>query len=316
MEDFCEELMKYNSKAVRLKLRKIEFRKKYRTVLCCAGIIRQFKYKPFVKNMKIITVKNIMLNYKKYKKYCVKIGIGKKVDHVYIENVLKYHKLFKHKYYLCKNYDDFLNNLFLPSVLIKIRNCLENANIKLHSQEDGRVSSILDEKIIKKILEKNGIKFKNSKMRSWCDIAVYDKIHGIIPINIKTTTTTTCDNVGNFTVCVQSFTKEKLNPEKNYCNGEMSKKYCNSVSEGKTNTFWYKDYYFLVIDKRTSNHIIINGCNGLKQITSNPYNLPFQIKWNINEFYDFTRTTHKKFITLFKGRKKHGMRFFLVKWIN
>ena len=45
----------------------------------------------------------------------------------------------------------------------------------------------------------------------WYDIAVYDNIFEWIPVNIKTTTTQTHDNIGNLTLCVYAYTDEKIN---------------------------------------------------------------------------------------------------------
>ena len=36
----------------------------------------------------------------------------------------------------------------------------------------------------------------------WYDILAFDNMYNWIPINIKTTTTTTSDNTGNLAICV------------------------------------------------------------------------------------------------------------------
>ena len=56
----------------------------------------------------------------------------------------------------------------------------------------------------------------------WYDISAYDYIVGWIPINIKSTTTLSCDNTGNFAMCVHSYTDEELDLSKSYSNGKMS----------------------------------------------------------------------------------------------
>ena len=44
----------------------------------------------------------------------------------------------------------------------------------------------------------------------WYDILAFDFLVGWIPINIKSTTTLTSDNTGNFAMCVYSYTDENL----------------------------------------------------------------------------------------------------------
>tara|TARA_B110000503_G_C7020398_1_gene359519 strand:- start:72 stop:386 length:315 start_codon:yes stop_codon:yes gene_type:complete len=49
-----------------------------------------------------------------------------------------------------------------------------------------------------------------------------------------------------------------------------------------------KDYFFLVINKNDPTDIIINSILGLKEITPNINNLPFQIMWKNNRNYNIT----------------------------
>ncbi len=58
----------------------------------------------------------------------------------------------------------------------------------------------------------------------WYDILAFDYKYGWIPINIKTTTTLTCDNTGNLAMCVYAYTNELLDIHRNksYENGKMS----------------------------------------------------------------------------------------------
>lgn len=58
----------------------------------------------------------------------------------------------------------------------------------------------------------------------WYDLLAFDYIYGLIPINIKITTTITCDNTGNLAICVHAYTDEILDIYRNktYENGKMS----------------------------------------------------------------------------------------------
>ena len=48
-----------------------------------------------------------------------------------------------------------------------------------------------------------------------------------------------------------------------------------------------KDYYFLVLNKNNNKHVIVNSVKGLKKITPNINNLPFQVKWNVNQEFQY-----------------------------
>lgn len=116
----------------------------------------------------------------------------------------------------------------LPLIMYKIKKYLEFPLqiFKLSNQnEDGRINSCIDEDIIIKLLiEKFGDKIKKPKMRMWYDILAFDYMYGWIPINIKTTTMTTCDNTSNLAMCVYAYTDEILDIHRNktYENGIMS----------------------------------------------------------------------------------------------
>jgi hypothetical protein len=114
----------------------------------------------------------------------------------------------------------------LPLIMYKIKKYLKLQTFKFSNQtEYGRINSCIDEaEIIKLIIEKFGEKIKKPKMRMWYDILAYDYMYGWIPINIKTTTTITSDNTGNFAMCVYAYTDERLDIhiDKSYDNGKMS----------------------------------------------------------------------------------------------
>jgi len=48
-----------------------------------------------------------------------------------------------------------------------------------------------------------------------------------------------------------------------------------------------KDYFFLVLNKRDNKDIIINSVKGLSVLTPNINNLPFQVCWNKNRYYEY-----------------------------
>jgi hypothetical protein len=48
-----------------------------------------------------------------------------------------------------------------------------------------------------------------------------------------------------------------------------------------------KDYYFLVLNKNNNKQVIINSVKGLHKITPNINNLPFQVKWDVNQEFQY-----------------------------
>ena len=98
----------------------------------------------------------------------------------------------------------------LPLIMYKIKKYLKSQTFQFSTQnEDGRINSCIDEnEVIKLLIKKFNKKIKKPKIRMWYDILAFDYIYGWIPINIKTTTMKTSDNIGNLAMCVYAYTDE------------------------------------------------------------------------------------------------------------
>lgn len=146
----------------------------------------------------------------------------------------------------------------LPLIMYQIKTYLKSQAFKFSTQnEDGRINSCLDEDAIIKILfERFGEKIKKPPIRMWYDILVLDYMYGWIPINIKTTTTSTSDNTGNLAMCVYAYTNEVLDLHKSYENGKMSDVLFTKLKNGNYNTNHKKDYYFVVLNKTNGDVIV------------------------------------------------------------
>ena len=187
--------------------------------------------------------------------------------------------------YLCKI-------KMLPLFLRIIQNYLSSIMYLFsNSTDDGRINSFIDENNIIKILQSKygDNRIKIPKIRMWYDILIYDKIHGWLPVNIKSTTTLTNDNTGNLAMCVYAYTDQNLDlfNDKTYVNGKMSTIFIDKLRNEKYNYNFKKDYYFLVLNKTQPTDIIINSIKGLNIIHANNNNLPFQICWNKNRYYEY-----------------------------
>lgn len=186
----------------------------------------------------------------------------------------------------------------LPNSLYIIKNILDNHDIKLcNENDDGRVNSCMDEDEVVKILFKElPTRIYIPNIRMWYDILVRDYRYGWLPINIKSTSMQTSDNVGNLAMCVYAYTNEPLDLYKHYQNGKISQILLQKLKDKEYNLIDKKDYYFVVIGKK-NNDIIINSIKGLTYLTPNINNLPFQVLWNKNRIY--ARKTIYENISLF-----------------
>ncbi|MGL2879166.1 restriction endonuclease [Helicobacter pylori] len=139
--------------------------------------------------------------------------------------------------------------------------------------QDGRLnSSVNEEEILNTI--KDHFPIQLPKAREWWDFS-FKKNDIFYPVNIKTTTTKTADNL----------------------NGKLGIYYalCGLVTEFNNEIAWEKyfqklhkdlgkntnrDYYFLIINKNDPEDVFINSLKGIQ--TLQPNNLPFQCKWDNN----------------------------------
>lgn len=187
----------------------------------------------------------------------------------------------------------------LPLIMYKVKNYLiknkDDINFSKETNE-GRINSSLDEKNIIDILKKKyNDKIIIPKSRMWYDILLFDNKYKWIPINIKTTSMNTSDNTANLAMCVYAYTNEilEINGKKTYENGEMSDILYSKLKNKLYNYNYKKDYYFIVFNKNNSSDIIINSLKGLKILTPNINNLPFQVCWNKNKEFTYDIITNK-----------------------
>jgi hypothetical protein len=186
----------------------------------------------------------------------------------------------------------------LPLMLYQIQKYLKSVDFEFSSQnEDGRINSCIDEDgVITLLTNKFGTKIKKPCIRMWYDILVFDLIYGWLPVNIKTTTTTTSDNTGNLAMCVYAYTDDitiDIERNKTYENGKMSELLFEKLKTKKYNKNNKKDYYFVVLNKSVKNDVIINSVKGLTLLTPNNNNLPFQVNWGKNRDFHYENIDKK-----------------------
>jgi hypothetical protein len=181
--------------------------------------------------------------------------------------------------------------------MYKIQKYLQTNAIQFSTQNgDGRINSCIDEEVvIQSLIEKFDVKIKKPRVRMWYDILAFDYVYGWIPINIKTTTTSTRDNTGNLAMCVYAYTDEVLDIHKDtsYENGKMCDILFDKLKNKQYNTSNKKDYYFIVLNKTDASDIIVNSVKGLTILTPNINNLPFQVCWDKNRTFKYENITKK-----------------------
>ncbi len=162
----------------------------------------------------------------------------------------------------------------IPTQLNEIAEFLKTSPYNLSQPlQDGRLnSSINEEEILNTI--KDYFPIQLPRTREWWDFS-FKKNDIFYPVNIKTTTTKTADNLNcklgiYYALC-------GLVPE---FNNEIAwEKYFQKLHKdlGKNTD---RDYYFLIINKNDPKDIFINSLKGIQ--TLQPNNLPFQCKWDNN----------------------------------
>ena len=160
---------------------------------------------------------------------------------------------------------------------------------KLYS--DGRTASTVQESyIIDKLKLLNEYEWFVPPPRWWFDIALlHDSTY--IPINIKITTMTTSDNIGNYSILAYSMTGKEMSHDCNYSNSVLDEFISGDIKFEEVK----RDYWFLVVNKQDKNErVYVNSFKGLKRLTANKLNLPFQIKWINNLEYNL-KTTNEMF---------------------
>ncbi len=162
----------------------------------------------------------------------------------------------------------------IPTQLNEIAEFLKTNPYNLSQPlQDGRLnSSVNEEEILNTI--KDYFPIQLPKSREWWDFS-FEENDIFYPVNIKTTTTKTADNLNGklgiyYALC-------GLLPE---FNNEIAwEKYFQKLHKdlGKNTD---RDYYFLIINKNDPKDIFINSLKGIQ--TLQPNNLPFQCKWDNN----------------------------------
>ncbi|WRG10383.1 restriction endonuclease [Helicobacter pylori] len=162
----------------------------------------------------------------------------------------------------------------IPTQLNEIAEFLKTNPYNLSQPlQDGRLnSSVNEEEILNTI--KDYFPIQLPKAREWWDFS-FKKNDIFYPVNIKTTTTKTADNLNGklgiyYALC-------GLVPE---FNNEIAwEKYFQKLHKdlGKNTN---RDYYFLIINKNDPKDIFINSLKGIQ--TLQPNNLPLQCKWDNN----------------------------------
>jgi len=180
--------------------------------------------------------------------------------------------------------------------------------------KDGRINSCIDEtNIINLLTNKFKDRIKAPKTRMWYDILIFDFLRSWIPINIKTTTTLSNDNIGNLALCVYAYTDEKLDLESSYDNKTMSTLLFEKL-QNKEYNMGIKDYYFLVLNKTNPKDVIVNSILGLEKLYPNINNIPFQICWSQNRNFCYDKIENKvdMFITCLQSLKSNWRDIFIT----
>ncbi|GHP97086.1 hypothetical protein VN0268_14810 [Helicobacter pylori] len=141
--------------------------------------------------------------------------------------------------------------------------------------QDGRLNpSVNEEEILNTI--KHSFAIQLPKAREWWDFSCEEN-DIFYPVNIKTTTTKTADNLN----CKLGIYDALCGLLPTFNNEIAWEKYFQKLHKdlGKNTN---RDYYFLIINKNDPKDIFINSLKGIQTLQPNGNNLPFQCKWDNN----------------------------------
>ncbi|GAA8747012.1 restriction endonuclease [Helicobacter pylori] len=162
----------------------------------------------------------------------------------------------------------------IPTQLNEIAKFLKTNPYSLSQPlQDGRLnSSVNEEEILNTI--KHFFPIQLPKAREWWDFS-FEENDIFYPVNIKTTTTKTADNLN----CKLGIYYALCGLLPTFNNEIAWEKYFQKLHKdlGKNTD---RDYYFLIINKNDPKDIFINSLKGIQ--TLQPNNLPFQCKWDNN----------------------------------
>ncbi|GAA7743973.1 hypothetical protein HpBT015_11530 [Helicobacter pylori] len=162
----------------------------------------------------------------------------------------------------------------IPTQLNEIAKFLKTNPYSLSQPlQDGRLNpSVNEEEILNTI--KDHFPIQLPKAREWWDFS-FEENDIFYPVNIKTTTTKTADNLN----CKLGIYYALCGLLPTFNNEIAWEKYFQKLYKdlGKNTD---RDYYFLIINKNDPKDIFINSLKGIQ--TLQPNNLPFQCKWDNN----------------------------------
>ncbi|GAA8904138.1 hypothetical protein BTM205_14000 [Helicobacter pylori] len=162
----------------------------------------------------------------------------------------------------------------IPTQLNEIAEFLKTNPYNLSQPlQDGRLNPSANKEEILNII-KHFFPIQLPKAREWWDFS-FEENDIFYPVNIKTTTTKTTDNLN----CKSGIYYALCGLLPTFNNEIAWEKYFQKLHKdlGKNTD---RDYYFLIINKNDPKDIFINSLKGIQ--TLQPNNLPFQCKWDNN----------------------------------
>ncbi|GAB0029900.1 hypothetical protein VN1349_12660 [Helicobacter pylori] len=165
----------------------------------------------------------------------------------------------------------------IPTQLNEIAEFLKTNPYNLSQPlQDGRLNSSINEKEILNTI-KHFFPIQLPKAREWWDFS-FEENDIFYPVNIKTTTTKTADNLN----CKLGIYDALCGLLPTFNNEIAWEKYFQKLHKdlGKNTD---RDYYFLIINKNDPKDIFINSLKGIQTLQPNGNNFPFNASGIITE---------------------------------
>ena len=161
---------------------------------------------------------------------------------------------------------------------------MKSSNLILsHRHGDGRPNSLDNEdEVIEEILKYyNTDTIEVPVERNWFDFAIHSGDE-FMPVNIKVTTMTTCDNVNSKSGLVYALSGDRDLAERCHT-WPQTIEALHEARENITEDGKDADYWCLVVNKNDTSDVYATSLKQLKELTANGNNLPFQSHWGKNK---------------------------------
>lgn len=198
----------------------------------------------------------------------------------------------------------------IPTILLDMKDYISKLNMQLSNEYADRINSSTTEKRISMILRDkwstDEILFPEDcgfNFRCWWDFWL---VKANEPGNFKVTMMQS-DNSNNFLSILYVFGNVDIDKSRK-ANAPRDTKELKNYLQCENQKDPDRDYWFFVMDKKDTSHIVVNSLKGLTHFNHNPSNLPFQINWSKKDNEKYIKRNSNESWKIIKKVIKKGLK--------